>query len=288
MALDYHKNAILHFLVAPAILALAALSQGIVWSSCSPDFGVEGVLERFGQIEPKVLFCADGYRYNGEEHDSLGRVAQIVEKLPTVRKVVVVPHLDPGVDVFDVPKAVRLDEWLRRYTPADIAFAQLPFNHPVFILFTSGTTGKPKCIVHGAGGSLLQALKMFKLHADVRPGDRYFYYCTTNWVVWNILFCGLAAEASVMLYDGSPFLKDLVTRAGDDPAARSARAQRRQGGAVEDRHRDAGLRVDEQDDRLHRREPPRRVCRRDADDLHAGELEPVAPRGHEEHRAALA
>jgi len=191
-----------------AILALAALSQGIVWSSCSPDFGVEGVLERFGQIEPKVLFCADGYRYNGEEHDSLARVAEIVEKLPTVRKVVVVPHLDPGVDVFDVPKAVRLDEWLRRYTPADIAFAQLPFNHPVFILFTSGTTGKPKCIVHGAGGSLLQALKMYKLHADLRPGDRYFYYCTTNWVVWNILFCALAAEASVMLYDGSPFAKN--------------------------------------------------------------------------------
>ena len=191
-----------------ATLALAALSQGIVWSSCSPDFGVEGVLERFSQIEPKVLFCADGYRYNGEEHDSLARVAEIVEKLPTVRKVVVVPHLDPGVDVFDVPKAVRLDEWLRRYQPADIAFAQLPFNHPLFILFTSGTTGKPKCIVHGAGGSLLQALKMYKLHADLRPGDRYFYYCTTNWVVWNILFCALAAEASVMLYDGSPFTKN--------------------------------------------------------------------------------
>jgi acetoacetyl-CoA synthetase len=191
-----------------AILALAAISQGIVWSSCSPDFGVEGVVERFGQIEPKVLFCADGYRYNGEEHDCLQRIAEIVEKLPTVRKVVVVPHLDPGVDVAEVPKGVRLDEWLRRYTPAAIDFAQLPFNHPVFILFTSGTTGKPKCIVHGAGGSLLQAVKMYKLHADVRPGDRYFYYCTTNWVVWNILFCGLAAEATVMLYDGSPFARN--------------------------------------------------------------------------------
>src|SRR5213075_812092 len=101
-----------------AMLALAALSQGIVWSSCSPDFGVEGVLERFGQIEPKVLFCADGYRYNGEEHRSLERVAEIAEKRPSVRKVVVVPHLDPDVDVSDVPKGVRLDEWLRRYTPA--------------------------------------------------------------------------------------------------------------------------------------------------------------------------
>jgi acetoacetyl-CoA synthetase len=190
------------------ILALAAISQGIVWSSCSPDFGVEGVVERFGQVEPKVLFCADGYRYNGQDHDSLGRVAQIVEQLPSVRKVVVVPHLDPGVDVGDVPKAVRLDEWLRRYTPGEIAYAQLPFNHPLFILFTSGTTGKPKCIVHGAGGSLLQSLKLYKLHADIRPGDRYFYFCTTNWVVWNILFLALAAEASVMLYDGSPFARN--------------------------------------------------------------------------------
>jgi acetoacetyl-CoA synthetase len=190
------------------VFALAALSQGIVWSSCSPDFGVEGVVERFGQIEPKVLFCADGYRYNGQDHDSLSRVSEIVERLPTVRKVVVVPYLDPAVDVSEVPKAVRLDEWLRRYTAGDIAFAQMPFDHPVFILFTSGTTGKPKCIVHGAGGTLLQALKMYKLHFDLRPGDRYFYYCTTNWVVWNILFAAIAAEASVMLYDGSPFARN--------------------------------------------------------------------------------
>ena len=180
----------------------------MVWSSCSPDFGVEGVLDRFGQIEPKVLFCADGYRYNGEEHDSLERVRQIAEGLPTLRKIVVVPHLDPDVDVSDIPKAVRLDEWLRRYQSADIAFAQLPFNHPAYILFTSGTTGKPKCIVHGAGGTLLQGLKMYKLQMDVRPGDRFFYFCTTNWVVWNLLFGALMAEASVMLYDGSPFAKE--------------------------------------------------------------------------------
>jgi acetoacetyl-CoA synthetase len=190
------------------MLALAALSQGIVWSSCSPDFGVEGVLDRFGQIEPKALFCADGYRYNGEEHGSLERVAQLVDKLPTLRKVVVVPHLDPRVDVSDVPKAVVLAEWLRRYTPGDIAFAQLPFDHPVYILFTSGTTGRPKCIVHGAGGTLLQALKMFKLQFDLKPGERFFYFCTLNWVVWNLLFSALCAEASVMLYDGSPFAKN--------------------------------------------------------------------------------
>jgi acetoacetyl-CoA synthetase len=191
-----------------AMLALAALSQGIVWSSCSPDFGVDGVLDRFGQIEPKVLFCTDGYRYNGQEHETLERVREIAERLPTVRKVVVVPHLDPHVDVSDVPKAVRLDEWLRRYTPGDIAYAQLPFNHPVFILFTSGTTGKPKCIVHGAGGTLLQSLKTFKLHFDVRPGDRFFYFCTTNWVVWNVLFAGLCSEAALMVYDGSPFARN--------------------------------------------------------------------------------
>ncbi len=190
------------------LFALAALSQGMVWSSCSPDFGVDGVVERFGQIEPKVLFCADGYRYNGEAHESLTRVREIVEQLPTVRKVIVVPHLDPDVDVSDIPKAVRLDEWLRRYQSTDIAFAQLPFNHPAYILFTSGTTGKPKCIVHGAGGSLLQGLKMYKLQFDLRPGDRFFYYCTTNWVVWNLLFGALMAEASVMLYDGSPFARD--------------------------------------------------------------------------------
>ena len=190
------------------MLALAALSQGIVWSSCSPDFGVDGVVERFGQIEPKVLFCADGYRYNGQEHDTLERVREIVERLPTLRKAVVVPSVDEHVDVSDVPKAVRLDEWLRRYTAGDIAFAQLPFDHPVYILFTSGTTGKPKCIVHGAGGALLQNLKMHKLQFDLRPGDRFFYFCTTNWVVWNLLFAGLCAEASVMLYDGSPFARD--------------------------------------------------------------------------------
>ncbi len=190
------------------MLALAALSQGIVWSSCSPDFGVDGVVERFGQIEPKVLFCTDGYRYNGQEHDTLERVREIVERLPTLRKAVVVPSLDEHVDVADVPKAVRLDEWLRRYTAGDIAFAQLPFDHPVYILFTSGTTGKPKCIVHGAGGTLLQNLKMHKLQFDLRPGDRFFYFCTTNWVVWNLLFAGLCAEASVMLYDGSPFARD--------------------------------------------------------------------------------
>jgi len=191
-----------------AMLALAALSQGIVWSSCSPDFGVDGVLDRFGQIEPKVLFVADGYLYNGKRHDVLERVREIAERLPQLRKVVVVPYLEARPDIDDIPKSVLLEEWLRRHTPGDIAWAQLPFDHPVYILFTSGTTGKPKCIVHGAGGTLLAALKMYKLQFDVRPGDHFFYYTTCNWVMWNLLFHGLAAEATVMLYDGSPFARD--------------------------------------------------------------------------------
>ncbi|MSQ89633.1 MAG: acetoacetate--CoA ligase [Betaproteobacteria bacterium] len=190
------------------MLALAALSNGIVWSSCSPDFGVSGVLERFGQIEPKILFVADGYRYGGREYDVLERVAEIAAGLPSLRKIVVVPHLRDKRDlahVADIPKSVLLDEWLRKFSPQEIAYAQLPFEHPAYILFSSGTTGTPKCIVHGVGGALLQALKMCKLQFDLRPGDRMFYFCTTNWVVWNLLFQTLCAEATVLLYDGSPF-----------------------------------------------------------------------------------
>jgi len=187
------------------VYALAALARGLVWSACSPDFGVEGVLERFAQIEPKVLFCADGYRYAGRDHDVRDRIAEIVARLPSLQRVVVVPHLRPRPDVEGIRGAVLAEEWLSRYRPAEMRWVALPFDHPAFILFTSGTTGKPKCIVHSAGGALLAALKTYKLQFDVRPGDRFFYYTTTNWVVWNLLLEGLCAEATLLLYDGSPF-----------------------------------------------------------------------------------
>ena len=190
------------------VLALAAISVGAVWSSCSPDFGTEGVLDRFGQTEPKLFFCADGYLYNGKVHDSIQRVKEIVAQLPCVQQVVVVPNMDEAPDVSPIRNARRYGDWIAPYEAGEIEYERLPFDHPVYILFTSGTTGKPKCIVHGAGGSLLSGLKMYKLHFDVRPDDRFYYYTTCNWVMWNLLFAGLCAEAAIMLYDGSPFVRE--------------------------------------------------------------------------------
>jgi len=189
-----------------AIVAmLAATSLGAVWSSCSPDFGVQGVLDRFGQIEPKILVAVDAYHYNGKSHDVLGKLADIVPKLPSLDRVVVIPYVADTPAIGSLPKAVALPDYLAPHKPGKITYERLAFNHPLYILFSSGTTGVPKCIVHGAGGTLLQHLKEHKLHTDVKPGDRIFYFTTCSWMMWNWLVSGLAAEATLLLYDGSPF-----------------------------------------------------------------------------------
>jgi acetoacetyl-CoA synthetase len=188
-----------------AMLATAAI--GGIWSSCSPDFGVQGVLDRFGQIEPKVLFTADGYWYNGKAVPVLDKVRDIAAGLPSVQRVVVVPYLDPAPDVSAVPNAQRLADFLSESAAEDIRFASMPFNHPLCILYSSGTTGVPKCIVHGAGGTLLKHLCEHQLHSDVQPGDRLFYFTTCGWMMWNWLASGLASEATLLLYDGSPFAR---------------------------------------------------------------------------------
>ena len=180
---------------------LATASLGAIWSSCSPDFGVQGVLDRFGQIEPKVLFCADGYFYGGKEFDSQGKVREALANLPSVRQTVVIPYVSAEIVI-----GISLDDFIKPFAAKDIAFEKVEFNHPLYILYSSGTTGVPKCIVHGTGGTLLQHLKEHRLHSDVRPGDRLFYFTTLGWMMWNWLVSGLASGATLLLYDGSPFV----------------------------------------------------------------------------------
>ncbi len=187
---------------------LAVSSLGAIWSSCSPDFGVRGVLDRFGQIEPKVLLSADGYHYNGKTHDSLGKLTEILAELPSVEHAVVVPYASERPDVTGVPRGVVLEDFVAEHPPGEIPFARLPFEHPLFIMYSSGTTGVPKCIVHGAGGTLLQHLKEHQIHTDLRRGERLFYFTTCGWMMWNWLVSGLATEATLLLYDGSPFHPD--------------------------------------------------------------------------------
>jgi acetoacetyl-CoA synthetase len=189
-----------------AIVAmLATASIGAIWSSCSPDFGVQGVLDRFGQIEPKVLFCVDGYHYAGKSHDTLARIAEIARRLPSLQRVVVVPYLAPQPQIDGIASAVHLARFLAPFTAGEIPFERGPFDRPQFILYSSGTTGVPKCIVHGAGGTLLQHLKEHRLHTDLKRGERLFYFTTCGWMMWNWLASGLATGATLLLYDGSPF-----------------------------------------------------------------------------------
>lgn len=181
---------------------LAAASLGAIWSSCSPDFGAAGALDRFRQIEPKVLLAADGYYSAGKKNDCLPKLAELEEVLGTL--VVVVPYTDPSPDLSTLQHGILYEEFIQPYAAEDIQFPMLPFNHPLYIVFSSGTTGAPKCIVHSAGGTLLQHLKEHLLHVDIQEDDRLFYGTTCGWMMWNWMVSALALGITLLLYDGSP------------------------------------------------------------------------------------
>ena len=194
--------------IPEAVVAmLGAASLGAVWSSSSPDFGIKGVLDRFRQIEPKVLFAADGYQYNGKRINSLDKLKDILTELPSVEKVVVVPFESENPDLSGINKGVLYGDFLPAEAPP-LEFAQLPFDHPLYIMYSSGTTGLPKSIVHGAGGTLLQHMKELRLHGDISDRETVFYFTTCGWMMWNWLVSNLALGATIVLYDGSPFHPD--------------------------------------------------------------------------------
>ena len=186
------------------VAMLATASIGAIWSSCSPDFGIKGVLDRFGQIEPKILFTANGYFYKGKTIDSLSKISGILENLPTIEQVIVVPYTEES-DISD-GNLVHYKDFLSQ--PQSIQFEQLPFDHPLYILYTSGTTGIPKCMVHGQGGTLIQHLKELVLHTDLKREDTIFYFTTCGWMMWNWLVSSLAVGSAVVLFDGNPFYPD--------------------------------------------------------------------------------
>ena len=187
------------------IAMLATASLGATWCSCSPDFGVDGVVDRFGQIEPKVFIAVDGYFYNGKSHDCLAKIAQIQGRLPSVTHTLIIPYVNASPNIALLKTARLWTDVLADFDAADIAYEQVPFNHPLYIMFSSGTTGVPKCIVHGHGGTLLKEVSEHLLHCDAKRGDRVFYFTTCGWMMWNWLVAALATEATLLLYDGSPF-----------------------------------------------------------------------------------
>lgn len=195
-------------MIETVVAMLATTSIGAIWTSCSPDFGVKGILDRFGQVEPKLIFTTNGYFYNGKAYDSLDKVVAVLQKMPSVERVVIVPYKEQDPSISKVSGAVLYQSFLSKEEDLEIEFTQLPFDHPVYILYSSGTTGVPKCIVHGAGGTLLQHLKELELHTDLKREDTIFYFTTCSWMMWNWLVSSLAVGATTLLFDGSPFYPD--------------------------------------------------------------------------------
>ena len=207
--------------IPEAIVAfLATASLGAIWSSCSPDFGPASVIDRFAQIEPKVLFAVDGYRYGGKDFDRRETLAQLQEAMPSLARTVVLPYLDPAPNLSPLRDALPWGELLASGEGAELGFERIPFDHPLWVLYSSGTTGLPKAIVQSQGGILLEHLKKLHLHVDAHPGDRLFWFTTTGWMMWNFLVSGLLTRAAIVLYDGNPghpdmgVLWDLAERAG--------------------------------------------------------------------------